>query len=163
MARPLYIEITETKEELTQYIKKSKYTWEKDRLLMLYYLLENPLISREEMAEALFCSVSTIGYWLSHYRKGGLTRLMTNLPKGGRPSPLTKVAEQGLKAALNQPQGFGSYEEIQRFLKDKFNLELSYFQVWYWVHKKFQAKPKVPRPQSDRARTQAQEVFKKTS
>jgi hypothetical protein len=51
-----------------------------------------------------------------------------------------------LKERLSEPEGFGSYMEIQRWLAEEHGVELSYSTVHGIVRYDLEAKPKSPRP-----------------
>jgi hypothetical protein len=49
-----------------------------------------------------------------------------------------------LKKRLSEPEGFGSYKEIQRWLAEEHELELPYSTVHRIVRYDLEAKPKTP-------------------
>jgi hypothetical protein len=51
-----------------------------------------------------------------------------------------------LKERLSEPEGFGSYKEIQQWLAEEQNLELPYSTVHRIVRYELEAKLKTPRP-----------------
>jgi transposase len=71
--------------------------------------------------------------------------LALDVPAGKR-SPLTPEQRAQLQQALQQPHGFGSYGEIQRWISTTFGVQLSYNAVHKLVRYKLRAKLKVPRP-----------------
>ncbi len=81
----------------------------------------------------------------------------------GQVPHLTMEALAGLKERLATGVPFKSYGEIVEWLKSEYNLFLTYATVYAWVHYRFQAKLKVPRPQSALQDVKAVELFKKTS
>ena len=53
---------------------------------------------------------------------------------------------EALKDRLAEPEGFGSYKEIQQWLAEEQGLELCYSTVHGIVRYELGAKPKAPRP-----------------
>ena len=53
---------------------------------------------------------------------------------------------ESLKERLSEPEGFGSYKDIQRWLAEEQDLELCYSTVHGIVRYDLEAKPKSPRP-----------------
>ena len=60
-------------------------------------------------------------------------------------SLLCQAQLQALRAELDKPSGFSSYGEIQQFIADSYQVEMSYKAVYSLIHDKWGAKLKVPR------------------
>lgn len=66
-----------------------------------------------------------------------------------------------LQKRLNQPEGFKSYSQIHEWLTQECQVVVAYKTVHKIVHYKLNAKLKVPRPHSAKAKPEVQEAFKK--
>jgi hypothetical protein len=62
---------------------------------------------------------------------------------------------------LSQPQGFNSYGQIQEWLTQKCQVVVAYKTVHKIVPYKLNAKLKVPRPRSAKAKPEVQATLKK--
>ena len=83
--------------------------------------------------------------WLATYEAGGLPALLTIKQAPGKRSALTPAVRAPLQLRLRQPQGFGSYREIQQYLATEHHVHLAYSSVHGVVRYQLQAKPKSPR------------------
>ncbi len=80
------------------------------------------------------------------YVSGGVPALLTLYVPNGKRSPLTPEHLAQLQQALEQPNGFGSYGEIQQWISTTFGVQLSYNALHKLVRYKLRAKLKVPHP-----------------
>ena len=67
------------------------------------------------------------------------------IPPAEFPFALSRAHLQALRAELDKPCGFSSYGEIQQFIAETYQVEMSYKAVYSLVHDKWGAKLKVPR------------------
>jgi transposase len=83
--------------------------------------------------------------WINQYNEYGLNGL---IPKyaGGRPSFLTTTQFNDLKNILSDPDKNYSISEVQKIIKDKYNVNYSYKQVWEIVRKKLNLNYSKPFP-----------------
>lgn len=137
--------IHETADDLKQRLKQEPHPVRQQRLHALYLLASGQARYRQQVATLLGLDRNTIGDWLDRYAHGGLARLLElYVPHGKRP-PLTPDQLAQLQAALTQPEGFGSYGEIQQWIVTTLGVPLSYNAVHKLVRYKLGAKLKVPR------------------
>jgi hypothetical protein len=81
--------------------------------------------------------------------------------RGGNLAPSIPVEIQWrLKEQLGRPEGFGSYKEIQVWLKEHHGLDVPYSTVHGTVKYRMNADPKVPRPYAEQYDAEAVEAFK---
>ena len=148
MGRPLTIKIHESVEELGKRLKLATTASGKERLQMLYWLKTGQVKSRKELVKLLNRGEATITRWLNCYRRNGLNELLTiHKPPGATPK-VPPDAVKKLTERLSQPKGFHNYREIQRWLAEECNIEVSEATVYKLVRYRLKAKPKVPRPKS---------------
>jgi transposase len=161
MGRRLEVEIAESQEELEKALKNASTGSSKERLLLLYLLKSNPVLSRQDLAKLIGRDNATITRWFRKYKDEGLTGLLEVKQAPGK-IPLVRGANlQRLKQRLQEPKGFHSYGEIQQWLSDELGLHLAYKTVYQLVRYQLKAKLKVPRPQSLKQHPQSQSNFKK--
>lgn len=145
MRKPIPV-IHETVDELKERLKQERHPVRQQRLHALFLLASGQARYRQEVAALLGLDRNTVGAWLDRYANGGLPALLTLYVPAGKRSPLTPEQLAQLDQALQQPNGFGSYGEIQRWINTTFGVQLSYNAVHKVVRYKLRAKLKVPRP-----------------
>ncbi|MGQ4647643.1 transposase [Lyngbya aestuarii] len=60
---------------------------------------------------------------------------------------MTQEIVEKLETELQDPEGFESYQEVQKWLSSCYDLQVSYRTVHQWVRYRLQGKLKVPRLQ----------------
>jgi transposase len=137
--------ITESAEALQHRFKTEKDPQKRQRLQALYLLASGQATSRLAVAELLAVHRHTVRAWLATYEEGGLSALLTIQKAPGKRSALTPAVRAKLQTRLRQPQGFGSYREIQQYLATEHHILLAYSTVHGVVRYQLQATPKSPR------------------
>jgi len=141
-------EIAEPVEKLEELVRKERDAQIQRRFHMLLLLKTGEAKSRSAAARQLGVHRNTIANWLELYEEGGLEKLQEigePGPEPGQQSIPSGVMEQ-LKNRLSEPEGFGSYKEIQQWLADSCGVDLPYTTVHRIVRYDLEAKPKAPRP-----------------
>lgn len=164
MSGVIKIEIRESAETLKKLLKNASTPQEKERIQSIYWLKTQRVETVKQIAIMLGCNRVTVQKWLRKYRTGGLNLLLE--PKknlGGRPSSIRPDVIEKLKEKLKNPEGFQSYGEIQLWLTNCFDIDVSYRTVHELVRYKLKSKLKVPRPLHIRQNKEAKEHFKKNS
>jgi transposase len=160
MARSLRITIEESREELEHRLHHTSTASNKEKLQMLYWLKTGQAQNRQQLVKLLNRSEATITRWLNCYRKQGINVLLTIQTPPGAPSKIPPEIAESLFQRLQNPEGFCSYRDIQQWLAEACALEVSYTTVYKLVHDRWQAKLKVPRPQSSKQSPEALEPFR---
>ena len=137
--------ITESPQELHRRLRAEPAAQKRQRLQALYLLASGQATSRVALAALLAVHRHTIRAWLTQYEAGGLPALLTLKNAPGKRSTLTPAILEALRQRLAQPQGFGSYGEIQRYLAQEHHIHLRYSTVHGLVRYKLGAKPKASR------------------
>jgi transposase len=141
-------EITEPVEQLEELVRKEKDAQIQRRFHMLLLLKTGEAKSRSGAARHLGVHRHSVADWLELYEEGGLE----GIQKIGEPGPdpgqqsIPSDVMEALKERLSEPEGFGSYKEIQRWLDEEHGVELCYSTVHGIVRYDLGAKPKAPRP-----------------
>ena len=138
-------EITESVEDLKSLLRQAKKKHEIQRLNALYLLKSGAAKNRIQVAKLLGVDRTSVGTWLAAYETGGLTELLKRGYAPGRVPILTEQQQTLLRKALEKPEGFHSYVQIQEYIAQTFGVEMNYKAVYAMVHDKWGAKLKVPR------------------
>ena len=139
-------EITESVAALKGLLRHAKKKHECQRLNALYLLKSGVARNRIQVAASLGVSRASVGSWLAAYEAGGLQQLLQRGYAPGRLPALTAAQQDVLRKALEKPEGFHSYIQIQTYIAETFGVEMNYKAVYAMVHDKWGAKLKVPRP-----------------
>ncbi|MEH1926067.1 helix-turn-helix domain-containing protein [Nostoc sp.] len=164
MGNSFQVEVSESQEELQHRLRHALTATTKERLQMLYWIkvgaMATPaagIATRQELAQRLGRDELTVYRWLQRYKQRGMTALLEVKTPKGLPALIPETAINRLTERLRQPEGFKSYSQIQEWLTQECEIVAAY----KTVHYKLNAKLKVPRPRSAKAKPEAQEAFKK--
>lgn len=138
-------EITESVEDLKSLLRQAKKKHEIQRLNALYLLKSGAAKNRIQVANLLGVDRTSVGTWLAAYQTGGLRELLKRGYAPGRVPILTEQQRAVLRKALEKPEGFHSYVQIQEYIAETFGVQMNYKAVYAMVHDKWGAKLKVPR------------------
>jgi len=141
-----YYEILESAEELLDMIKKEKKGRFRDRLRLLWLLKTGEAETVTRAAELCGISRLTAAEWFRRYEIGGITELLCLKTVPGRNRAVSAEVAEDLKKRLSDPEGFGSYVEIQIWLMENYNLDIPYKTVHKTVRYYLKSKLKTPRP-----------------
>lgn len=161
MSGVVKIDIVEPEETLKVLLLKAAEVQEKEKLQVLYWLKTKTVDSVSAIAVLLGRHRTTVQRWLTSYRQGGLEELLREKKSTGRPRLMTQEILDKLLLELQDPSGFESYKEVQKWLSSCCDVQLSYRTVHQWVRYRLQAKLKVPRPVSIKQKEGVVEEFKK--
>jgi putative transposase len=140
------IEIVESEEKLLELLKQAENQEVKERVLALYWLKTGQVESVGAIAALVGRHRTTVSRWLSRYRQGGMSKLLMKGKSPGRQSALAPELEAKILQELEDPEGFSSYKEVQRWLAVVENVEMSYSGVHKFIRYRLKGKLKVPRP-----------------
>jgi transposase len=141
-------EITESTERLERLVRKEKDAQIQRRFHMLLLMKTGEAKSRSGAARYLGVHRHTIADWLQLYEEGGIEKIQEIEDPGpdpGQQSIPSDVMDE-LEDRLSEPEGFGSYTEIQQWLAQEHGVEICYSTLHGIVRYEIGAKPKVPRP-----------------
>ena len=140
-------DIKESLEELYSRFHRERKAEVKRRFYMLVLIKEGIGSTRKGIAKRSGVHCNTIRDWLSKYESGGLDALV-QVKTPGAPSGQRSLLE-GILAALQEclakATGFGSYVELQRWLKETHNFSIKYKTLHRIVRYELKAKLKVSR------------------
>lgn len=92
---------------------------------------------------------NTVARWLRRYEEGGLAGLLEERRRGFEPGQRTLPDSvfEALRARLEEPEGFASFQAIQTWLLEEYDLAVPYKSVYNLVRYRLGAKLKRPRPE----------------
>jgi transposase len=138
--------VKETAEQLREKLKSEAHPLFWQRLQALYLIASEQVKRRTQIAKILGVNRNSVSTWLRIYETGGLEELLKLNKAKGKPPKMTLRAKAAMAEKLTDEKGFGSYGEIQAYLLEEHQVELSYSRVHTIVRYEMKAKPKVPRP-----------------
>ena len=138
----------EAPNELKRFLHDERQPQKRQRLHALYLLARKQATSRREVAALLGGYRATVGHWLDRSTEGGFPALLeVYVPQGKRPQlPPPPPVLAALEQRLRQPQGFGSYHEIRRWLHEEHSIVIKYKTWANFLRRNDQPHPKVARP-----------------
>lgn len=163
MSNALHIPVKENTQELRLLLKKSiPFLQPRIKLLLVMKKFENkPVSKRELMAQTGLCSYS-VHKWRTLYNVGGIDNLLKHNKKGFKPSKLSKEEHKKLEAKLRDPEnGIRGYKELQEWVLDEFNNQISYNTLLKYCIKNFGSKIKVARKYHAQKNEEKVQAFKK--
>ena len=113
MSGVLKIEIHESAAELKMLMKQQKTGLGYAKVQSLYLLKIKLVENVNYLAVIIGRGESTIHRWLQLYKQGGLSSLLAEPPKTGRPKKIDIETVAKLQQELSDSKGFISYREIQ--------------------------------------------------
>jgi len=152
-------DIKESLDELYAKLHRERKAEAKRRLHMLVLIKEGKSRTRKGVAKYFGVHRNTIRDWLTKYESGGLDALV-QMKSPGAPSGQRSLPESvlgTLKERLAETTGFGSYVELQNWLKETHGVSIRYKTLHRIVRYQLKAKPKVPR-RSHEKKNDAQEA-----
>ena len=154
--------IKETLDELYSKLHKERRAEVKRRIHMLVLIKESKCRARKAVAKYLAVHRNTIRDWLSIYESGGLTALLEIKSPGAPPGQrsLPRNVLTALVECLKDTAGFGSYVELQSWLKDTHDVSIKYKTLHRIVRYQLQAKPKIPRRSHEKKNDAEEAAFR---
>lgn len=163
MNRSLKIPISESAEELKTLVLREKEGRLKERLQFLWLLKTGQVRRLSQATSLLGRHRHTLSGWLNKYQQKGLEGLLERRTSSGRPSEMSPEVLEKLQARLKAPEGFKSYRDVSYWLEKECGIQRSEKALFYTVHIKLGASPKVARPRNPKQDPATVEAFKKTS
>ena len=138
--------IHESADELKQLLNRERQPAKHQRLHALYLLASGQARRRTEVATLLGVDRNTVGRWLDQYAQGGLPALLDIYIPAGKAAPLAPTQLAQLQQALQQPEGFASYNAVRQWIATNLGVTLTYNATHKLVRYKLGATLKVARP-----------------
>ena len=161
MSRTLNFTIKETREELLALLLSETDVRRRERLQFLFWYKSGLVTSRKQLAALLGRSLPVITRWIKKYMNLGLKNFLKMNYQGRKNSRIIPVeAVEDLTIKLGSEEGFGSYREIQTWLKEEHSVEVAYSTVHRLVKYDLDSSPKVARPFSEKQNPEMVSDFK---
>ena len=130
MSRTLNFTVQETQEELLALLRSETDVRKRERLQFLFWYKSGLVTIREQIAALLGRSLPVITKWAKRYMERGLKGLLKMDYRGRESSRIIPVeVVEELAIGLESEEGFGSYQEIQTWLKEEYAVEVAYSTV----------------------------------
>ena len=142
------LDILESVEELQEILSQQTDSKLKQKVQALYLLKIGAANTIEQISKLLGCHRTTVSRWFTRYRKLGMEGLLNKKKIIGRPRKIPSTIEKQLRNKLEEIENFNSYNEVQKWLKAVYDIQLPYSTVHRYVYYHFKTKLKVPRPVS---------------
>lgn len=129
---------------------------------MLVLIKEGEYRTRKAVAKYLAVHRNTIRDWITIYESVGFTTLL-QITSPGAPSGQRSLPENVLAALcerLEDTSGFGSYIELQAWLKETHDVSIGYKTLHRIVRYQLQAKPKIPRRSHEKKNDAEEAAFR---
>jgi transposase len=154
--------VRESLGELYTMLHKERRAAVKRRIHMLVLIKEGKHGTRKAVAKYLAVHRNTIGDWLNIYESDDLATLLEikspGAPSGQRSLPQEVLA--ALSERLKDTSGFGSYIELQSWLKETHDVSIKYKTLHRIVRYQLQAKPKIPRRSHEKKNDAEEAAFR---
>lgn len=164
MGKASNITVKENIEELEKWLKKTKYSKFENRVKVLLYLKKEEFSSQQAIANHIGIDISTVQRWLRKYRVSGIKELC-KLETRNKPSKfITPEILNWLNSILTDSSAPAKgYKHLQVMIAEKFDIEIKYQTLYYYVRKYFKTKLKTPRKSHINKDEQAVNAFLKTT
>jgi transposase len=164
MPKTLYAQVIgEDPDDLKELEKYHRYSHLFQRVRMLRLLKSEECSNLGEVAQALGYSWRQCQRWFASYREGGLEELLkSRVHERGRQELVTPEAFEDLQEAMKQGE-IATISQADEFLRERHVIEYSHPDVVGQLLRRRKVKLKTGRPRHEKADTEKQEAFKKTS
>jgi transposase len=146
--RERFPDITESVEDLDRLLKAERNAQVRRRIHLLLLIRSGQVETRKQAAGHLAVHRNSVYTWLEIYKSGGLEallRIQQGAPKAEQKT-LSEPVFQALQVRLGEGGFPDGYLQVQRWLKDEFELEVPYKTVHGIVYYRLKAKLKRARP-----------------
>ena len=164
MGKRATIIIKESLEELKSLKRKQTSIRKEKRVYALICLKEAKFGTRQQLANHLGVHVRSLEKWVDQYHKQGISDLLEIKPRRKGSKIITSQIHQGLEQRVTDGHNpFLGYWEAQQWVKEQYDVEVSYHLIRQYLIKHFKTKVKRPRKSHIQKDPQAEEAFFKTA
>jgi len=164
MGKKSNLVVTHSDEELQKWHRKTRNTKYQKRVQAIIYLKDGGYGTQKEIAKLVGAGLSTLERWIGMYKQDGLAALC-EVETRNKPSKLiTPDIFTWLEQVLyDNSAPVKGYKHLQMMIKEKFNKDIPYFALYYYVRQHFRTKLKSPRKSHYKKDEQAVDAFLKTT
>jgi transposase len=164
MGRRVSKTIQESLSTLKSLRRKQTSLQKEKRIYALICLKENRFGTRQELANHLGTHIRSLEKWLVQYDTNGIEDLVKIKPKRKGSRIITAQIHEGLRQSVNDAKKpFMGYWDAKHWVKEQYEVEVSYHRIREYLIKHFKTKVKRPRKSHIQKDPQAEEAFFKTS
>ncbi len=164
MGKKSRIIIRQGDKELSKWLNKTRHTKFQKRVRMLISLKKSETITQQEIADDIGADISTVQRWLKIYREFGIEKLCKSETRNKPSKLITDDILNWLGSILTNSSALAKgYKHIQVMIAEKFNKEIHYHALYYYLRKHFKTKLKTPRKSNGSKDQQAVDAFLKTA
>jgi len=158
--RPFIIQWQESGAELLEKYRREKNVQRRTRLQALWQMRQGKSLG--EVSPLVGASYRTLQRWIAWYREGGLARVLHRIPGHNSPGGQGKLTPEQLAQVKERLDtgAFRTAQEMRTWIQQQWGVSYTKKGI-YGVLRGLKARKKVPRPQSDRASPEAQDMWKK--
>ena len=130
----------------------------------MLFIKTNKFATRQELADYLGCHKRTMERWLAKYKSGGLEEMLIPDVLDRKSHIVTPEIHQGLYNRVHdEKQGFQSYVDAQQWVKEEFDVDMTYHWIRAYMIQHFKTKIKQPRKSHVKKDIEAGTAFLKTT
>lgn len=160
MGQRLQVDWEESADELEALYKQEQHMERRMRLQALWHLRRGKRIA--DVEELLGVRYRTLQKWVAWYRQGGLAEVLRHVTGHGSKGAKAYLGSLQQRAVLAKVElgEFRTVWEGRAWVKDRWGVMYTY-KGMHDLLERHDCRPKVPRPQSEKADKQRQEAWKK--
>lgn len=156
--------IKESLSTLKSLRRKQTSLQKEKRIYALICLKEDRFSTRQQLADHLGMHIRSLEKWLVQYNAHGIEDLVKIKPKRKGSKIITAEIHEGLDQRVNDAKNpFRGYWDAQQWVKEQYEVEVSYHRIREYLIKHFKTKVKRPRKSHIQKDPQAEEAFFKTA
>lgn len=164
MGKRTELQIKESQDELNNWISKTRHTKMQKRVKALISLKADEFDRLEDLAKHIETNVSSLRRWLNTYRETGIAGLCKMETRNKPSKVITKEIHSWLEEILTDSSAPAKgYKHLQIMIAQKFNKEIHYHALYFYLRKYFKTKLKTPRKSHGSKDQQAVDAFLKTT
>lgn len=164
MGRKSSVVIKESQEELNKWLLETRYSKMHVRVSVLISFKNKQFKTNELLSEYYDTTVSTVQRWLKIYKESGIAVLCKKETRKKPSKLITPEIHEWLNEVLHDSSApVKGYKHLQILIEEKFNVQIKYHSLYFYVKKYFRTKLKSPRKSHIKKDPEAQEAFLKTA
>lgn len=156
--------IQESLSDLKNLQRKQRNIKSEKRVLCLILLKEKKFKTQKELAKHLGVCRQSLVFWLTKYRRLGISGILIKPNREKKSKFITEEIHKGLEERVNSSeQAFLGYWDAQKWVNEKYDVEIKYHCLRKYMIKHFKTKLKSPRKSHYKKDAEKVKTFLKTS
>jgi transposase len=138
MATALRFKIKQSETQLRKLLNNQPEHLRNRVRMLLVCKKSKRVLSKHSLAEIIGVNHNSIQSWRRMYVKGGIDKLLEFNKGGYKPSLINAAAHKAIEKKLNNPNNaFRSYQELRRWIDERFVRGINYHTVNKYIKRKF--------------------------